>query len=314
MLDKSKPFGGVQIILVGDFFQLPPVTNNNKKNYAFNAGSWLEGKFVTCYLDKIYRQKDADFIDLLNNIRTNSVTKEQEQILSDLQKNRVHEHEGINLYFKNVDVDRENDIFLDKIDSPDRFWKMKCDGNPYDVEKITNRWTGQENLRVKEGARVMFLSNNFNRGYVNGSMGEVVGFGKDLTHKLFPNNVYPIVKLTNGSTIIASPNEWVIEEDDENGITVKKASVWQVPLRLAYAITIHKSQGSSFDYANSDLSNIRDRNMGYVALSRVRSLDGLWLKGFNWISLRTDPVIVEQDKHWQRESIENEKTFTDLSK
>jgi ATP-dependent exoDNAse (exonuclease V) alpha subunit len=138
-----------------------------------------------------------------------------------------------------------------------------------------------EELKLKVGAVVMFVKNNFDAGYVNGTIGKVISF---------EDNDYPIVETKAGNWIIASPAGWNIEEDDE-----VIASIRQFPLRLAWAITIHKSQGMNLDVAEIDLSKAFELGMGYVALSRVRTLNGIRLMGINEFSLKVNQTIVEKD-------------------
>jgi ATP-dependent exoDNAse (exonuclease V) alpha subunit len=128
----------------------------------------------------------------------------------------------------------------------------------------------------------MFVKNNFERGYVNGTLGEVIGF---------ETKGYPIVRTVSGKTIVATPEQWSIEENEES-----LASVTQIPLRLAWAITVHKSQGMTLDAVEMDLSKSFEYGMGYVALSRVRTLSGIKLLGINDRALQVNPKIYELDK------------------
>jgi len=128
----------------------------------------------------------------------------------------------------------------------------------------------------------MFIKNNFNRGYVNGTLGEVIGFDAD---KL------PVIETARGEHIVTTPASWTVEEDD-----IVKAKVTQIPLRLAWAITVHKSQGMNLDAAEIDLSKSFVEGMGYVALSRLRSLAGLKLMGINELALMVNQEILEEDK------------------
>jgi len=139
-----------------------------------------------------------------------------------------------------------------------------------------------ERLVLKKGAKVMFVKNNFDKGYVNGTMGKVIGFDGD---------ELPIVETTGGSHITVVPASWTVEEDD-----VVKAEISQIPLRLAWAITVHKSQGMNLDAAEIDLSKSFVEGMGYVALSRLRSLAGLKLRGINELALMVNQEILELDE------------------
>ncbi|MCB9806651.1 hypothetical protein H6768_01925 [Candidatus Peribacteria bacterium] len=141
---------------------------------------------------------------------------------------------------------------------------------------------------MKRGARVMFVKNNPEEGYMNGSIGHVVGFDEGM----------PIVELLDGTAIVCKTSTWSIEE---NGKT--KGAIEQIPLRLAWAITVHKSQGMTLDTAVMNLLDAFVPGQGYVALSRVRSLDGLILRGFNSMSLEVDPRVRDYDATLGRSSL-----------
>ena len=311
----DDPFGGLQVILCGDFYQLPPVNKDPKtgnKNYCFNANNW-RNNFKTCYLTKIYRQeKDLEFIDILNNIRTNSVTDNQKKTLDSLAENQ--NENAINLFCKNVNVDILNSTELSKIQKNHHICTMSSRGDPqFLIDNLMKNCLAPKTLILKIGAHVMFLTNDFNRDIVNGTMGEVVDF-RDHTAYDKNNNVVgeykdlPIVKIfKTGKEEIAIPHTWEHTEYDESkGRDVVKASITQVPLRLAFALTIHKSQGATFDYINLDLGDTFGHNMGYVALSRATSLSGIQLKKYNEMSLYVDPEIIEKDKEFQSESEKND--------
>ncbi|MCK5591322.1 MAG: helix-turn-helix domain-containing protein, partial [Candidatus Pacebacteria bacterium] len=145
-----------------------------------------------------------------------------------------------------------------------------------------------EVLRLKKNATVMFVKNNHDKGYVNGTLGTVVDFDEF---------GYPIVRMRNGEEITATPESWVIEEDGK-----VLAEVSQVPLRLAWAITVHKSQGMSLDAAEMDLSRSFEPGMGYVALSRVRTLDGLRMLGWGEKAGEVNKEVLEFDQGFKKEA------------
>jgi ATP-dependent exoDNAse (exonuclease V) alpha subunit len=294
---SDKPFGGIQVIVVGDFFQLPPVEKSGKNNYTFNATAWDQLDFKVCYLEKIYRQEnDIEFMNILNAIRENSITAEQKAVLTFLNKNDKYKDKAINLYSKNIDVEKENNYKLDCIEGEKYTFAAEINGEPFHVQRILKNWLGREFLHLKIGAKVMFIVNDHKQGFYNGTMGEIIDFDRE--------SGYPVVKIfKTKEKITVKKNEWKVEEENEiTGNKVKLASVLQFPLRLAYAITIHKSQGCTFDYVNLDMSDVFVLNMGYVALSRITSLDGLWLKGYNFISLHTDVQVINKDKEFLQKS------------
>ena len=296
-------FGGMQVIVCGDFFQLLPVENSGKKHYAFQSPTWEAADFKVCYLEKIYRQEnDMGFVDILNNVRYDKITAKDEAILDSLKHNKDFEPFGINLYCTNKDVDMENAGFLNKIKTESKCFEAILKGPEFELAKMMKGWLGKEYLELKIGAKVMCIANDFKAGFCNGTLGEVIGFNKD-------EGGCPTIRTFKDKKVITIlPYTWKVEEDDPKEITGKKvlASITQIPLRLAWALTVHKSQGCTFEYANIDLRDVRSYNQGYVALSRVPSMEGLYLKGYNWLSLRVDPFIINKDKEFQEKSKECE--------
>jgi len=294
---NNQPFGGIQVILVGDFFQLPPVEKNGKTNYTFNSKIWEVADFKICYLDKIYRQaNDTVFVDILNAVRENAVSDNHKEVLNSLKVNESYRDLAVNLYSKNIDVDKENHFKLDSLDTEMFEFEIRTSGNEIQVQNIIkNALNEKQKIYLKVGAHVMFNVNDSKGRFVNGTMGKVVDFNED--------NGYPVVEIfKTGDEITVERHEYKAEEQDEFGKVIKTASVTQFPLRLAYAITIHKSQGCTFDYVNLDMSDVFVLNMGYVALSRITSLEGLWLKGYNMISLMTDQAVILKDQEFKTAS------------
>jgi hypothetical protein len=167
------------------------------------------------------------------------------------------------------------------------------------IENLKKSCLAPQVLKLKLGAQVMFVKNNFDAGYVNGTRGEVVDFDSETN--------YPIVKTLDGDEITVEPADWSV--DDEKKIL---ASITQIPLRHAWAITVHKSQGMSLDAAVIDLSRSFAYGMGYVALSRVRRLDGVHLVGLGENALAVDPQILANDKSLQQLSDRAETRLAEL--
>ncbi len=294
MKRNEKPFGGMQIIVCGDFFQLPPVTRGEilESEFAYKADSWQGSSFTVCYLEEQHRQKDNQYLKILNEIRQNVVS----QKTIDLLKTRFNKDpdfggEPTRLYTHNIDVDVINHKHLSLIDSPTKTFTMAWTGSPNLAESLKKSCLSPENLLLKKGARVMFTKNHMEGGYVNGTLGVVEDF-----------NTFgdPIVRTVHGGMVFqVSSQSWKIEEDGKT-----KAEISQLPLRLAWAITVHKSQGMSLDAIEVDLSKSFVRGMGYVALSRVRSLAGIKLLGFNDISLEVDPEVLKKDLEFRDLSID----------
>lgn len=281
VMQESKPFGGLQVVFVGDFFQLPPVSRGESVRFAFDSEAWKAANPVVCYLSEQHRQDDGAFLDLLNAVRRGQVKKRHHEVLRGRMK-KVSEKKATRLHTHNAEADRTNDESLAEVDGKSHVFHMTTRGSRTLVDALKQNALSPETLVLKEGASVMFTRNNFDIGYVNGTLGEVVGFA---------NSGYPLVKTKNGLRIEAVPGEWSIADGSKILAQIK-----QVPLRLAWAITVHKSQGMSLDAAIIDLSRAFEFGQGYVALSRVRTLEGLFLEGFNERALQLHPQIVQQDQ------------------
>lgn len=222
-------------------------------------------------------------LKILNDIRNRSCNqKTLDLIISRQSKQIKNDITPTKLFTHNVNVDHINDLELKKIKEESKTFEMTVKGNGFLAASVKKGCLAPEKLILKEGAIVMFVKNNFERGYVNGTLGKVTGF--DLSGM-------PIVKTVSGRTIVATPEKWSID-DEESSL----ASITQIPLRLAWAITIHKSQGMTLDAVEMDLSKSFEYGMGYVALSRVRTLDGIKLLGINDIALEVNPKVYEFDK------------------
>ncbi|OGI91345.1 hypothetical protein A3A09_01750 [Candidatus Nomurabacteria bacterium RIFCSPLOWO2_01_FULL_42_20] len=307
---SSEAFGNLQVVLVGDFFQLPPINKEKQENiqvsllsekeanFAYESGAWKNIKPITCYLSEQHRQDDGQFLDLLCAIRRDTVNQDH----LDCLRSRFVEtgQENITkLYSHNADVDRVNLEMLEKIGEETVNFEMTSAGAPGLVAGLKKGCLSPESLALKKRAVVMCTKNNPKEGFVNGTLGVVADFDG--------YTKYPIVKTYSGQTIKISPMDWSIEEQGKI-----KAKISQVPLRLAWAMTVHKSQGMSLDSAVMDLSGVFEYGQGYVALSRVCRLSGLHLLGLNDRALKVHPQIFEQDNVFKNASEETRKTFGEL--
>lgn len=293
---NTKPFGGMQIIFSGDFFQLPPVTRGpqTKNSFAYLSKAWQEADPAVCYLSEQFRQTEDKLTSILNDIRNNTVTVRTLELLS----SRVVDADSFGddvtkLYTHNINVDSVNGVELSKIAGEEAEYVMESKGRDFMIDILKKSCLAPERLVLKNGARVMFVKNNHEDGYVNGSLGTVEGFDEE---------GFPLVRLKNGNKVSTRPVEWKIEEDGKT-----KALIRQLPLRLAWAITVHKSQGMSLDAALMDLTQSFEKGMGYVALSRLRTLEGLNLLGFNEMALLVHPDISEVDISFKEKSQELQK-------
>lgn len=303
--ESDEAFGGIQVIVAGDFFQLPPVGKNDERNrdkFCFMSDAWVEAKFRVCYLTEQHRQGNDYLNDILNAIRAQAISPEHRSALQATRQQDIGDT-YTRLYTHNMDVDSINFKHLNEIDQDPRQFDAQYDGNEKLIETLKSSVRAPEALTLKKHAKVMFVKNNFDMGYINGSLGEVIGFEDDDEH-----GVLPKVKLTDGTTLIVEPETWSV--DNEAGKTI--ASFQQIPLRLAWAITIHKSQGMTLEAAEIDLSHTFEKGQGYVALSRLKSLNGLRLKGFNEQALELDSLAIKADRRFQELSDEAEANFENV--
>lgn len=299
---RSKmPFGGVQVILVGDFFQLPPVVREGKTAlYAFESEAWQFLNPAVCYLTDQYRQDDQAFLEALYAIRHNSVAQShRESFLRRRIDFTQSPKDAPKLFAHNVDVDRINAQELAKLPGEPSVFTMNSKGRRALVEQLKRGCLSPENLELKKNAAVIFTKNSPQGRFVNGTLGVVADFDE--------SSGLPIIKIKNGPKIEGAPMKWQIEEHGS-----VKASIEQIPLRLAWAITVHKSQGITLDEAVIDLSKAFEYGQGYVALSRVRSLSGLHLLGINDKALTVHPKILSKDEEFRTNSTVAEETLNSL--
>ncbi|MEQ1500424.1 MAG: AAA family ATPase [Parcubacteria group bacterium] len=303
MKRSEKPFGGMQVILCGDFFQLPPVTRGDvvESEFAYKAESWLASKFTICYLSEQHRQKDSTYLSILNQIRENKVsTKTIELLKTRFNKEPEFGKEFTRLYTHNIDVDIINKKHLDLLEGPYRKYEMLSKGSTSLATTLKKSCLSPEVLELKVGARVMFTKNHLEGGYVNGTLGVIKDFNS------FGD---PIVETNGGMVFHVVSQSWKIEEEGK-----VKAEIEQLPLRLAWAITVHKSQGMSLDAMELDLSKSFVKGMGYVALSRVRTLGGMKLLGFNDMSLEVDGEVLEMDQIFRDKSTDAVNDLKEMSR
>jgi hypothetical protein len=260
---SNRPFGGIQIISTGDFLQLPPVRVSPTQSYdwAFEAPVWQRAAFETVQLTKVRRQDDPDFIRVLASLRAGRLDGDAESILRP-RVSHFPDRSWTRLLTHNVQVDRWNDYCLGELPGAEKVLEAVCTGTPDQVAFLEKNLLTPRTLRLKEGARVIFTLNRPDDGFVNGQTGTVTGFRGGT-----------VIVESEGSAVAVEPWTWRVDPKDRNS-----ASFTQFPLRLAYAMTIHKAQGLSLDAAFIDIRAAREPGQAYVAVSRVRSLAGLHLK------------------------------------
>lgn len=291
------PFGGLQLICCGDFFQIPPV-KQEKEKFVIDCAAWKSADMKTCYLHEQHRQGDAKLLEILAEIRRGVVKPESLALLRSRIGASLAAPIGVaRLYTHNENVDEINAKELQKLTEASVVYEVFEKGSsPQLIEKLKRDYK-IDRVVLKKGTRVMFTRNNMAMGYVNGTLGEVVEFVEDE----LASELIPVVLTFDRRRILVSREEWELEENGK-----VRASVEQMPLKLAWAITIHKSQGMTLDAAEIDLSRAFDRGMGYVALSRVKRLENISLLGLNEMALEVSARIKALDVNFLEQSVDAE--------
>ena len=292
--ENDQPFGGIQLVMSGDFFQLPPVNRPNEQGGGFVVYSdvWQELQPAVLYLERQYRQNDEQLLEILTALRTGDVRRRHVEAL--LVRTEVEPPDGdiTELHTVNVDVDDINIQKLAELPGEERSYQQTTTGSKIYVENLQRSVLAPENLVIKLGALVMAVKNSPQKLYANGSIGTVVDFE--------PLTEYPVVEFRDGRRVTMVPDVWELRDGER-----KRASISQVPLRLAWAITVHKSQGMTLDAAKIDLRKAFVEGMGYVAFSRVRDLDNLYLYGINRRALEVSPDALAIDEVLRQASRES---------
>lgn len=286
---NDKPFGGIQLVLVGDFLQLPVVGTDK---FCFEAESWNACIKDIVNLTEIVRQDNQEFQDLLGAVRINKLLPKHIATLRSRLHVQLENTFGIRptvLYSTNASVDYINKKELDLLaDQGEEFYRYELDlvfhKSVRDREATSARFLknlqAPQELELCVGAQVMLLCNDYleNHRVANGSRGVIKEFMEDK----------PVVTFLNGAQIIIEYHEWSMKED---GIVTVKA--FQIPLRAAYAATCHKLQSVTVDLVEIDLGNVFAYGQGYSALSRVRTLEGLRLLSFEPKKIKAHPRAIE---------------------
>lgn len=297
---RPEAFGGLQVVLVGDFFQLPPIVRGGTAQFAFESPVWKDLNAVVCYLTEQHRQEDPDFLAVLGSIRTQEADHTTASVILARETETSEEHDDIpRLYTHNVDVDRLNAERLAKLPGQAVSYGMQGTGAPVLVDALKRGCLSPESLTLKEGAVVMGTKNLPTLGLWNGTLGIVTGFEKGTN--------YPKIETRDGRELVVAPADWAVEEGGK-----VRAKITQIPLRLAWAITVHKSQGMSLDAAVVDLSRAFEYGQGYVALSRVRTLQGLFVAGWSENALLVHPEVARRDGEFRELSHEAAIGFSEL--
>ncbi|CAG8748853.1 22713_t:CDS:2, partial [Cetraspora pellucida] len=292
--NNTRPFGGIQLIITGDFFQLPPISKDNRSvaKFSFEAQTWKTAVKHTIQLTRVFRQKDNELIELLNDMRTGKVSERFSELIARLENEPQYPDDGIKpteLYPRNDNVNSANLIQLDKIPHKSHSF-FAIDWEPMRIGQLrmlVKSCLAPQELKLKRDAQVMLIKNLKDYNLVNGSRGVVIGYHSNSTGQdyfkgeeegLEINDLLPIVRFTDSNQkIVVEPQEWTIPG---NGGKTVLASRKQIPLILAWAISIHKSQGQTLDRVKIDLGRVFERGQAYVALSRATSTTSLQVLNF----------------------------------
>ena len=279
---NTKSFGGIQIILSGDFLQLPPVKSNE---FCFESFSWDICINKTFYFDKIIRQKDGEFQNILNKIRIGNVDADVVETLEKCRNRVLKNDKGImpTLLFSRKDMVKtyKGEKTVEYKSKYVFSSKVREEVRPDYIQLINSQYNIDDNIVLTKYTQVMLNVNGIDEGLANGSRGIIIDFTNDEKQN-------PIVYFLNGKTIEIKPKDYKIEEEKDS--VVKK----QIPLIPAWAITIHKAQGMSLEYIETDIGNsIFEYGQAYVVLSRIKNLEGLSLINIDYSRIKANPKIIK---------------------
>jgi len=318
-----RPFGGIQMIFAGDALQLPAVQKGadfgTPNSWFFESRSWKMANVKTVQLTEIKRTDNVEFAKMLCRIRTMDFTSEDFKALKSLS-NKHLEHEPVKLFATNRKSDEYNQQKLNELTTPLLTIKAKWRGNQDLVKEIKKSVLAQDILNMKVGARVMILVNksmdflNDDADYVNGSTGIFLGLETrttarehwiterdpvtfEITNIYKDKKTYHVLKiqLDSGPIVFIKRHTWEMGEkiENEHGKLQAEAEYSQYPVRLAWSITVHKSQGMSLDYVDLDCEGIRTDNQFYVAVSRAKTLEGLKVTNLKSMAIKSCPKALD---------------------
>lgn len=282
--NNNKIFGGIQLLFSGDFCQLPPV---GCEKLCLTSKIWNKCIDDVVVLDIIMRQNDKYFQNVLNKVRIGNIDSDVRECLDSRVGVKLTNEYGIEptkLYCVNKDVDSINEKMLNKLSAQGaEFYEYDMEFTKYrkeaDIEKFLKYCSPKEKLQLCIGAQVILLKNlDLPQGLANGSRGVVTDFVDDL----------PLVKFLNGYETVIDYAVWEVEEND-----IHMFDAHQIPLKIGYALTIHRSQGCSLDLVQIDLSKIFEYGQAYVALSRVKYLQGLSIISIDYNNILAHPDAVK---------------------
>lgn len=277
--DSKLPWGGMRVICVGDFAQLPPVTRAGPRDWAFLNEVWTRSGFQVCQLSHNQRVQENSFLDVLADVRYGKVTSRVFDFLSEKVRPHDEEDSGTRLFGRRDISENFNQKKLAEINETEVTIDSIYLGSEKHIETLMKMAPVPQKLTIKVGCRVIFLQNDPQKRWINGTRGHVTKIEMDKI----------TVKKDQGREVSVDKTTFSLQ-DAEGNVT---ATVIQFPLTLAYATTIHKSQGATLDEVWCDLRSLWEPGQAYVALSRLRTAHGLKLVGWNPRSIIVDPKVLE---------------------
>ncbi|PKI33626.1 hypothetical protein CRG98_045982 [Punica granatum] len=295
--ESGKSWGGIQLVVCGDFFQLPPVNKRGylrlNKEFAFEADCWDSSFGLQVELTKVFRQSEERLIKLLQGIRKGQIDPEDMLFLEkSCSLNDKLDASVVRLYPRNEDVNYVNEERMSEL-GKERYLFVAEDSGIEQAMRQLRFGLAPDEIFLCEGARVMFVKNvDTSCGLINGATGTIIRFMEDKagvsSNVCQGGGVLPVVKFDSGQIIVVEPETWCLME--ANTVVARRR---QIPLILAWALSIHKCQGMTLDRAHMDLSRAFGYGMVYVALSRVRNLTGLYLSGLNPSKIKARPKVLK---------------------
>jgi ATP-dependent DNA helicase PIF1 len=277
--ENEHPFGGMRIIAVGDFAQLPPVNKMGPRNWCFKHPVWQRVQFQNAFLKTNHRTHDAEFLKVLGDVREGRVTER----VHDFLNNKIKEHDesdsGIRLFPFRNQSEQFNLKQLNKIDAEAHVFPTLYWGDQQKLEKMKDTFPVPQELVLKVGAEVIFTQNDPQKRWINGTQGVVRQFEEKRI----------VVEKRSGREVSVDPVSFDLMNAEGEIIM----SATQYPLNLGYATTIHKSQGATMDKVWCDLSQLWEPGQAYVALSRLRDSEGLNLIKWSAKSIKADPEVTD---------------------
>lgn len=276
--ENTSPWGGIRVIAVGDFAQLPPVNLfKRQREWAFLDEVWEMSEFQPAILNQVIRTQDSTFLHILNQVRIGNISPNVKSFLTSRSVLPPSDFKGTRLFARREDVDRYNLNRLGEIDSKAYNFETIYTGKSQEIEKFKKHSPIGDSITLKEGALVMLRQNDPEGKWVNGSLGSI--------EKITDSEL--TLLLTSQREVHIKPCDFtLLNSEGDPAVTARN-----FPISLAWALTIHKAQGTTLDQMVADLRGLWEPGQAYVALSRARTPQGLFLDGWTPSSLKSDPLV-----------------------